>query len=52
MNTRIAKSIALAAATGLLLTSLGASAAGHKCPKGQKWDKESKTCVEKKAVKK
>ena len=49
MQKQIIKYVATALATGLLLSSLGASAAtGHKCPKGEKWDKESKACVAKK----
>lgn len=49
MKKQIVKTVATALATGLLLGSLGASAAtGHKCPKGEKWDKEAKACVVKK----
>ena len=46
MNKQIVKTIATALASGVLLSSLGASAAtGHKCPKTEKWDKEAKACV-------
>ncbi len=45
MKNRIVKSIAIAAAATVLLTSLGASAATHKCKKGEKWDAPTKTCV-------
>jgi hypothetical protein len=49
MKTKIAKTaktLAAIAATGLLLTSLGASAATtHKCKAGEKWDPTAKACV-------
>lgn len=49
MKNRFAKSVALAAAATVLLTSLGASAATHhKCKKGEKWDAPTKACVAKK----
>ena len=42
------KTVTGALLCGLLLVSLGASAAHkHKCPEGEKWDKTVKTCVKK-----
>ena len=46
MTKTFIKTAAAVAATGLLLASLGASAAdAHKCKKGESWDAGAKKCA-------
>ena len=46
MKKTLTKTAAAVAATGLLLASLGASAADtHKCKKGETWDAGAKKCM-------
>ena len=39
--------ITIALMTGMLVASMSASAAGHKCKHGLKWDETKKICVKK-----
>ena len=46
MNNILTTALATAVATGLLLTTLGASAAdAHKCKAGEKWNPTTSACV-------
>ena len=44
---KLTKIMAYTLMTGMLVVSLSASAAGHKCKQGLKWDATKKVCIKK-----
>ena len=51
MNSNFSKKLLAVVLTTLFMVSMGASAAGKRCPKDKTWDYDKKECV-KKEVKK
>ena len=45
--SKLTKIVTLTLMTGMLVMSLSANAAGHKCAKGMKWDATKKVCIKK-----